>query len=176
MKNRLSVAMNHKKTNRWVDFLEPLLREYNTSKIEGTSYTRQSVNKYNFEHFLSQLLKTDQPELRFNAGAVGPFRHEKWNRLVFRFSLGQKVLLSKRAEWKSKHRYHAFEKYSVEGGYSSNVYTVSGMQLRRTRQPNSLVAVYSLREYGPGMHFYEPELKSVNAEQLPVDQGDDKNK
>lgn len=174
VKNRLSVAMRHKDSKRWVDFIEPLLKEYNTTKIEGTSYTRQSVNKYNFDHFLSQLLKTDQPELLFNSGAVGPFQHEKWNRLLFRFSLGQKVLLSKRAEWKTRHRYHAFEKYSVEGGYSDRTYTVSGMQLRRTSKLRDLVAVYSLKEYGPSLHFYEPELKAVNEEQLPENSREEK--
>lgn len=168
VKNRLSVAMNHKGSKRWVDFVEPLLKEYNTSKIEGTSYTRQSVNKYNFDHFLTQLLKTDQPELLFNSGTVAPFRYEKWNKLLFRYSLGQKVLLSKRAEWKSRHRYHAFEKYSVEGGYSEKIYTVSGMQLRKTHKLRDLVPVYSLKEYGPSMHFYESELKSVNEQQLPA--------
>lgn len=162
VKNRLSVAMKYHSSKRWIDYVPQLVKEYNTSKIEGTSYRRQAVNKDNFEHFLTQLLGTDQPELLFNSGVVSRFQTEAWNKLAFRFSLGQKVLLSKRAEWKAKHKYHAFTKYSVEGGYSSKLYTISGMQLRKTKGLKDLVAVYSLSEYGPSMHFYEPELKAVD--------------
>lgn len=162
MKNRLSAALKFRSSKRWIDFVPGLVKEYNTTKIEGTSYRRQAVTKDNFDHFLTQLLGTDQPELLFNAGVVSRFQTESWNRLVFRFRLGQKVLLSKRAEWKAKHKYHAFTKYSVEGGYSEKPYTVSGMQLRMTKGLKDMVAVYSLAEYGPTMHFYEPELKAVD--------------
>lgn len=172
VKNRLSVALKRGSSKRWIDFVPALLKEYNTMKIEGTSYRRQAVTKENFDHFLSQLLGTDQPELLFNSGVVSRFQTEAWNRLAFRFRLGQKVLLSKRAEWKAKHKYHAFTKFSVEGGYSDKLYTVSGMQLRKTKGLKDLIAVYSLAEYGPSMHFYEPELKAIDlssAEELGED-------
>jgi hypothetical protein len=154
--------MLHQGKKRWVDYVPALVKEYNTTKIEGTSYTRQSVQPANFDHFLTQYLKTDQPELAFNSSAAGPFQSASWNRAIFKFRVGQKVLLSKKAEWKSKHKYHAFTKYSVEGGFSDQTYTVSGMQLRKTKNMKDFVPVYSLREYGPAMHFYTAELKSVN--------------
>ena len=167
VKTRLSMAMSDRESRgldgrRWTGFLEPLLKEYNNSSIQGTSYTRQSVHKDNFDHFLGQLLDTDQPELLFNSGTVAPFRNESWNRKAFRFTRGQRVLLSKRAEWKARQRYHAFEKYSTQGGFTKTVYTVGNMHLRKVRGLKNFVAVYSLKEYGPNVHFYEAELKGVD--------------
>lgn len=170
VKTKLSQAMTIRNTERWVDLVPPLLREYNTQRVEGTTYARQAVNRKNFHHFLGQLLKTDDPEILFNGNRVGPFENQSWNDKVFKFRLGEKVLLSRAAEWKASARrdagdistYHAFTKHSVEGGFSKAVYTVSGMQLRVTRGFKNYVAVYSLKEIGDSsMHFYENELRPV---------------
>jgi len=56
----------------------------------------------------------------------------------------------------------AFVKASTEGGFSNSVFTVSGRQLRRTKGFKGYVTVYSLKEMGPSVHFYERELKSIN--------------
>lgn len=173
VKTKLSQALLHRESKRWVAFIEPLVKEYNKSYIEGTSYTRQSVNKNNFDHFLTQFLGTEQPELLFNAGAVSPFKTQAWNAQIFKFSVGEKVLLSKRAEWKSKHKYHAFTKFSTEGGFSDRVYTIGAMQLRKTKGLRHFVAVYALEEYGPSLHFYERELKKVNQRQVVNDNDND---
>lgn len=167
VKKKLSQAMKVKKTENWIQFIEPLTKLYNTQIIEPTRFTRQQVNRSNFLQFLSQLLKAKDPELEFNASKIGPFSIDAWNKKCFKFAIGDKVLLSKSALWKNSHgtrkKTHIFSKRSVEGGFTSNIYTVSNMQLRKTKQTNSLVSVYSLTEMGPNLHFYESELKSVES-------------
>jgi len=164
VKKKLSQALLAKGGKNWTPYVEPLQREYNREKIEGTSYRRQAVCRSNFLHFLSQLLNIKDPELHFNSFKAGPFVTEKWNLKIFKFKIGQKVLLARKANWKEREeKSTAFTKASVVGGYSSKLFTISGRQLRRSKKTNppTLVAVYSLQEMGPSLHFYQSELKSA---------------
>lgn len=168
VKKKLSQAMRVKKTDNWIQFVGPLTKEYNTQKIEPTQFTRQQVNRVNFLQFLSQLLKAKDPELEFNAAKIGPFSLDSWNKKCFKYGIGDRVLLSKAALWKNplgkSKKSHIFSKKSVEGGFTSSVYTISNMQLRKTKKSNKLVSVYSLKEMGPNLHFYENELKAVESQ------------
>lgn len=159
VKEKLSQALLKKDTNNWLQFVPDLVKEYNSQLIEGTSYRRRAVTQKNFYHFLSQVLKVKDPELEFNSSRAGPFEQESWNKKIFKFELGQKVLLAQKANWKNKANF--FAKPSVEGGFSTSTYTISARQLRKTKGLRDFVAVYSLREMGPSIHFYDSELKSV---------------
>jgi hypothetical protein len=160
VKTKLSQALLHKGGQNWVQFVEPLVTEYNAEKIAGTSYKRRSVTRQNFDHFLAQLLKTDQPELLFNGFKAGPFETDAWNRQIFKFDLGDKVLLARRANWKeAEQKLTAFTKVSSVGGFGPTVYTVSGRQLRSTKRFRDFVPCYSLAELGPSLHFYATELQ-----------------
>ena len=157
-----SQILEHKGGKKWIDFLTAITSEYNKSKIEGTSYRRQAVNKKNFNHFLSQLLKTPEPELTFNSFKAGPFENPEWNRKIFKFDLGQRVLLARRATWADgSEKLKAFTKISTEGGFGKRVYTVSGRQLHASKWQKSYVPVYSLNEVGPSLHFYTNDLKAA---------------
>ena len=168
VKTKLSQAMLGKQTKNWVQFIEPLLEEYNKQKISGTTFRRQAVDKHNFSSFLSQLFRTNEPELLFNSSRAGPFAQEQWNKKIFKFQLGQQVLLARRANWKKfegdtdKHP-TTFLKASTVGGFGDRRFTVSGRQLRKQKGLKDFIAVYSLAEMGPSLHFYEKELKSVTA-------------
>lgn len=160
VKTKLSQALLHKGGKNWTQFVAPLVSEYNAEKIAGTSYRRRSLNSRNFDHFLAQLLKTDQPELLFNGFKAGPFESAEWNRKIFKFDLGQKVLLARRANWKeAEQKLTAFTKVSAVGGFGPTVYTVSGRQLRSTKHFKAFVPCYSLAELGPSLHFYTSELQ-----------------
>jgi hypothetical protein len=160
VKTKLSQALAHKGGKNWVQFVEPLVKEYNSEKIEGTSYKRSTISRENFSHFLSQLLKLEQPELTFNGFKAGPFQTDEWNRKIFKFDLGQRVLLARRANWKeTEEKLTAFTKISSVGGFGKTVFTISGRQLRRNKSLKTFVPVYSLQELGPSLHFYANELK-----------------
>ena len=160
MKTKLSQALAQRGGKKWIQFVDPIVKEYNNEKIENTSYRRQAVNRVNFDHFLSQLLKTSEPELEFNRFKAGPFENSQWNKKIFKFDLGQRVLLARSANWKdSKEKAKAFTKISMVGGFGKTVYTVTGRQLRCSKGCKSYVPVYSLGELGPSLHFYANELK-----------------
>ena len=162
VKTKLSQALQHKGGRNWIQFVAPLVAEYNAEKIAGTSYKRQAISRANFDHFLAQLLKSPQPELLFNQSRAGPFESADWNKKIFKFDLGQRVLLARRANWKeADEKLKTFTKISAEGGFGPSVYTVSGRQLRSSRHFKSFVPVYSLAELGPSLHFYTSELKSA---------------
>ncbi len=134
--------------------------EYNKEKIDGTSYLRQSVTQTNFLHFISQLLRVDDPELGFNGFKVGPFVTERWNKKIFKFNLGDRVVVARAANWKDgDEKLGQFKKVSMLGVFGHKIYTISGRQLRSTKARDRYVEVYSLAEFGSLMHFYAKELK-----------------
>ena len=164
VKKKLSQALQMKGGQNWTQFVPSLMKEYNTQKIEGTSYRRQAVGPENFLHFLSQRLKTDDPELTFNQFKAGPFISKIWNSKVFQFKVGQKVLLARRANWKdAEEKSGVFTKASTVGGFGKKVYTISARQLRGTKKSvPTFVAVYALEQFGPSLHFYAEDLKAVD--------------
>lgn len=163
VKEKLSQAMMKKNTNKWIQFVPALVKEYNSEIIEGTRYRRQAVTSKNFNHFLQQLFRTDDADLMFNSSKAGPFAQESWNKKIFKYHLGQKVLLSQKANWKNPSK--IFDKPSVKGGFTTKSYTISGRQLRKTKGLKDYIAVYSLKEMGHSLHFYESELKSVSTKE-----------
>ena len=166
VKTKLSQALSLTPgKKRWVDLVLPLCQTYNAEKIAGTSYTRKSVQASTFNHFLSQLLKLRggeaELENRFSGFKASPFLNERWNTRVFKFKLGDKVRLSRAANWKAESgekKAGIFERASSKGHFSRAVYTVSGRQLRTNKKRDSMVAVYSLAEFDNLFHFYESDL------------------
>jgi len=150
---------------QWIHLVEPLVKEYNAQKIAGTSYKRQSVARENFEHFLSQLFGTKDYDLRFSAFAVQPFQNEAWNKKVFKFQLGDRVRVSRKADWSDPENRAGFKKVSVVGGFGSKIYTISGRQLRSDRAGKRYIPLYQLGEIQDGgFQFYESELVKVTTD------------
>ena len=147
---------------RWIDLVEPLVQEYNTQLIPGTRYRRQAVNKENYSDFLAQLFKTPDYDLQISGRIIQPFDNVRWNKAVFAFDLGDKVRVSRKADWTDPENRSGFKKSSTVGSYGSKVYTVSGRQLRTTKQGTRFVPVYRLKEIRDGgLNFYQSELVRV---------------
>ncbi len=165
VKTKLSQALSAgsgSSSKKWVDLVEPLVREYNEQKIAGTSYKRQAISRENFNHFMSQLFGTQDFDLRFSAFAVQPFQNQDWNRRIFKFQLGDRVRVSRKADWTDPENRAGFKKVSMMGSYGSKIYTVSGRQLRADRSMKHYVPVYQLAEIRDGgFQFYEGELVKV---------------
>ena len=168
VKTKLSQALeqasaaspDHPVVKKWETYVPDLCSEYNKQKVEGTSYKRQAVSRTNFDHFMGQLLGVSDPNLLYNGFAAGPFGHDSWNRKIFKFELGDKVLVARAANWKfPSEKLGSFGKVSVRGAFSEKPYTISGRQLRADKSRKSLIAVYSLAEFGSSLHFYSRELR-----------------
>ena len=170
---------------RWIDFVVPLCEEYNREPIEGTSYTRKSVHAKNFSHFVEQLFSlhakkssetkddkqesdlknknSDDPELEFNGFKLGPFVNDRWNSKIFKFNLGDKVRVLRKANWKdlSEKSKGAFEKVSGRGAFGNRAYTINYRQLRSDKTRSVMIPVYGLEELDSQLHFYERELVKI---------------
>jgi hypothetical protein len=130
VKTALSKMLEVTGEKNWVRFVDPIVRAHNEEKIEGTSYRRNRISGDNFLHFAAQLLKVRDPELSFNACRVGPFKQEAINNRIFKYKVGDRVLLAVEADWKQKRS--GFYKKSVGGSFSDpgKRFTVTGRQLK----------------------------------------------
>jgi hypothetical protein len=160
VKSRLSQTLNYRGGKKWIHLVPAFVVKYNKEKIDSTSYSCQSVSPTNFLHFISQLLRVDNPELGFNGFKVGSFVTERWNKIFFKFNLGDRVVVARAANWKDgNEKLGQFKKVSMLGGFGHKIYTISGRQLRSTKARDRYVEVYSLAEFGSSMHFYAKELR-----------------
>jgi hypothetical protein len=180
VKTRLSQALNsglaESNPKRWIHLVEPMVKEYNTQKIKGTSYRRQAVSRENFNHFLSQVFGSEDYDLRFSSFAVQPFQNEAWNKKIFKFELGDKVRVSRKADWTDASNRNVFKKVSMVGGFGSAVYTVSGRQLRADRTGKRYIPLYQLAEIrNCGFQFYERELVKVTPTPTPTTDNEKEN-
>ena len=157
-----------KQARRWVDLLQSVCDVYNRERVPGTRFRRGAITRVNFNVFLGQLFGEDDVTLtRFNSFKAGPFDNERWNKEIFKFAPGDKVLVLKSAIWKKEARGDdaketAFTKRSSEGAFSRKTFTIANRQLRAVRNYKSMVPVYSLKEIGPRhLTYYEPQLRRV---------------
>jgi hypothetical protein len=161
LKGKIGQALSIWGGKKWIHFLNEAVSAYNNEKIPGTSYKRKSISKHNFDHFASQLLKEKNLDTRFSSFKAGPFAHANWNKKIFKFDLGEKVLLARKSNWSVKRP--IFLKTSEKGGFGKSIFTIESRQLRADRSFKHYVPVYGLKELGPSMHFYEKELAKTSA-------------
>lgn len=135
MKEKLSASLLAKGGHRWIDLLEPVQRQYNRQKVEGTHFRRTEVDDGNFGEFISEKAKVEDASMLHNTAStdIRAFDSDEWKRLLFRFRIGQTVLLSKRAFPKT------FEKPSEGGGYYKEPFKIVRAALRTMRGGNVLI-------------------------------------
>ena len=156
---------------RWIHLVDPLVREYNSQTVPGTRYKRQAVSKENYSDFLSQLFGGDKDfDLKISGRVVGAFQNPRWNQDIFRFELGDRVRVSRKADWTDPENRSGFKKVSTVGGFGSRLYTISGRQLRTNKEGARFVPVYKLKEIRDGgFNFYENDLVKAGSQQQPSD-------
>jgi len=167
VKRKLGQGLRVRGGKRWIDLLKPICDTYNHEKISGTRYRRGAIHRRNFNDFVGELFgEKDVTVSRYNSFKAGPFENENWNKAIFKFEPGDKVLVLRSAIWKQEARsgdkIGAFSKRSSEGGFSQKPFTIAGRQLRAVRNYKCMVPVYSLKEIGERhLNYYEPQLRKV---------------
>lgn len=153
LKQRLSIAERANGDGRWARHLPGILRDYNNDIIRGTSLRRRNVTQDNYLSLLGELRRTSEPSLLFNM-AEGFRAPSALARFLWRYAVGDKVLLARRVDYDLQDR-HYFEKPSVRGAFGPKVYTVTEC---RTKMNSDLfiTPVYGLGTLS-GL-FYESEL------------------
>lgn len=101
LKERLATGMDGSNDGEWVKLLPGIIRDYNSKMIKGTKIRRTSVNKHNYMDFLAKKFDTDYPSLMIN-GMTGHVFIPEFNRKLFKFQIGEKVLLRSDSAYSSK--------------------------------------------------------------------------
>lgn len=115
---------------RWLRLLPDLTKNHNEQFVTGTNVRRIDVNNENYLTLLEQKYKTEDPSLMFNLGTTTSYP-KPLEKLVWRYEVGQKVLLARRVDYTLVGRSN-FEKPSLTGSFGPNVYTVTSRAGKNT--------------------------------------------
>jgi hypothetical protein len=159
LKTRLSTALafNEKGDNDWLQHLPGILEDYNERFINGTTIRRRDASKKNYLEILAQKMGgggVADPEAYFNVSVLGNFTPEMSDR-IFKYKVGDRVMLATYVDYSNKPARGAFEKKSVTGSFGKKVYSVR-RQLLKSNAKFFLSKVYELE--GLRGLFYETEL------------------
>jgi hypothetical protein len=117
----LKLAGN-KRYKSWTLLLPNVIRNLNRKFVGRTRFRRNVVDDNNFDELLEALHGPDATLMQNTSQLCsGSILSKKWKNRIWKFGLGQKVLVKKRALGEGGLGY----KPSVEGGYSNRPYTVS---------------------------------------------------
>ena len=152
-KSHLSQSMKAAKTERWVDFVEPLCKHHNSSFLKGTNLVRKDITIHNYLSLIDQLVRAPSPTLLFNFG-TSPAFPTALAKYVWKFRPGSKVMLRRKVNYKLKNK-NTFEKVSVVGGFGPDIFTVSECNIKNSGR-FFITPTYKLREIGGS--FYQSDL------------------
>ena len=171
LKGRLATALslNTKGDLNWEKHLKGILEDYNSRPVKGSSIRRCDVNQKTVMKLLEQKYNVKDFTTYFNTATIGNFSDKMREAIGFKHRIGEKVLLSRSANYQLKS--NAFTKKSVEGSYGKKVYTIEAAFLKTTAKQFYTI-VYKLE----GIHgiFYSSELVPALFASNPGDKDEDK--
>lgn len=170
VKRQLSIYMNANNTPRWVDFLEPLIKEHNSTTIPGTSYSPNQITWNNFDHYMGQVNKDPNFQQSLNLAYFNTVPPEAVN--LFKFTLGDKVRVNRKVYPDLSQRRKLFDKPTVIGTYGENPFVVLARGFFYVPKAKGYLRVYTLFDLDketpvPGT-FYERDLKLVSSREKEV--------
>jgi len=154
IKKRIGYKISYTGNKTWIgNVLESIIDNYNEQIVPGTRFKRRAISRKNSLDFLAQKFKIDNPSLLFNAATLhsSNISSSKWKNKIFKFDIGDKVLLSKKVNYHDKQlrkkktkqedpafslmtpKYVAskqFLKPSLDGSYTNRVYTIKNRYLK----------------------------------------------
>ena len=134
LKTRLSRGMRQTKSERWVDLLQPIIRQFNRQYVKGTSFRRKNISAKNVQQFLDEKYKTEDFPSLLNSVKIhsSTILNQKWKKKIFLFEEGERVLLS-RAVSGGRGGEGRFPKPSLRGYFDEKVYVITDRFLATTR-------------------------------------------
>jgi hypothetical protein len=170
-KERFSTALAASKqegrvSRNWVGLIPGLVRDYNIKHVPGTDVRRIDVDARNYLDLLEEVHGSADPTAHFNAAQSGHYS-KRVTKALWKYQMGDKVLLARSANRLLKKEKGSFEKPSVEGSFGPQIFTISRLRLKDSHY--FLTPVYGLEEAPPKILFYESELKpALFAAKRPV--------
>ena len=168
VKTALGVAMKANNTKKWSDYLATVVQDYNAKKVPGTTFRRSEVNRDNFQSFLAQLTKTNDPASLWNVTTLDDDSlSPRARQVIWKYQKGDLCYLSIKADYtlktKAELKVKTFPKFSLTGPYWK-VYKVLDRKLKASGK-YLLTPCYVLAdvETGRRLHgiFYQTELRPV---------------
>lgn len=139
LKSELSILCGLNETVVWTDFLRSVVLHHNAQFAGKTSFTRNSVTDANFNQYMSAKLGVPDASMRYNSNGMDiSGMPDGWKSKLFKFRLGETVLITADSDWTKKKK-APFYKKSHDGTYTSTVYTVVRAALRNTRDKAVMV-------------------------------------
>jgi hypothetical protein len=179
LKDRFGQAMelnrdDPAKRNRWVELVDPVVDDYNSKPVPGTTTPRAEVDGSNYLELLGEMRKTaGHPRENVFLYAGQSYSPELASR-IFKFGVGDTVLLSRSASYGpgSTSPGGVFLKRSLKGSFANARHVVTG-RFTRTSGQGHVLPTYTLSKL-PGSVFYQSELvrcppedESVEAPRAP---------
>jgi hypothetical protein len=164
LKRRISIgtAANPKGDRVWLKHVDPVVKDFNDRLCKGTNFKRSEVNKGNELEVLAQRLGVKDVTHVHNTRLLRGLSDRTLDALKVRFRPKQKVLLASAVNYETGARLEAkagkFGKKSLEGYYSTKIYTVSEAFLKAN--DTHYIITYKLRN----LHgvFFEQDLIPAN--------------
>ena len=158
------MAMNHadpKLRNCWVRLIDPILDDYNSKFVTGTNIRRKDVDKDNYLEVLRQRFPQAENQRDFVplsfATSFTPQLAEK----VFKYDVGEKVLVSRSATREDETKGGIFLKRSLHGAFAPKICKIEYTALRSSNSGVAIPTYYIENDEKP---YYESELAPVRGE------------
>ncbi len=131
VKTTLQACMDTLETKRWLELLPTCIAGLNSRKIPGTDYAPRDISGSNVAEYLRQRWGVADYHSLFNTATVNARRigNERWLRRMFRFGLGDRVLVSLR----TLGRRGPFHKSSAAGNFGREPYVIVERYLATSR-------------------------------------------
>lgn len=131
LKSNLSIALgnNAKGDNCWTKHLPGIVASYNEKMITGTNIKRKDISRANYGEVIAKRLGAKDYAPLINTSVSSHFSKEM-RQLLFKFQIGDKVLLARSAHYNVRMHGGKFAKKSVIGSYGDKVYTVKKCLLK----------------------------------------------
>jgi hypothetical protein len=162
----VATSFNKKNDFNWTRHVPYIVRQFNSRKVPGTNFTRNSVDKHNYLQVLSQQHGIEDPDVLMTTGTSSSYS-DRAKKALWKYSKGQRVLLLRASNYQIGQKKLSFEKPSVRGRFGPRAYYVTKLVMKRDRKM-ALVPVYELSEEAAGGkplsgYYYENEVKPFPA-------------
>lgn len=134
------------------------MEDYNDKLVKGSKkFKRKDVNKLNVNQLLAEKYNVKDFTPLANSSVLSNFSEPMLKAIKFKFQRGQRVLLSRSANYTLKS--DKFAKPSAEGSYSKKVYTIDQVYLK-TNAKQYLTMFFTIK--GLLGKFYPTEMVPAN--------------
>lgn len=140
-----SVMKSRNEKFAWLEIMKEVVVNLNKQIIDGTKYRRIDVTPDNFMDFLAQKTGVKDATMLMNVGRLDVEKDSHLQK-VFRFKIGDKVLVTRAADTTVSKKEKMFRKTSTAGYYSDQVFVIkeTAMSLNVLSAKKVFVQVYRI--------------------------------